>query len=104
MKYWSLALDAWVVLPKWLAAFSASVANCAGEATSGAAAVVSSHAPANAPPVGYPACSTLFGHETVPTATPWQYWVATPLHVSELVPSPLKKASRSGAIPLGSPE
>ena len=64
---------------------------------------MSSHTPANAPPVGY-ATWLVVPHVCDPVATPSQYCVMTPLHVSAPVPSPLKNAWRSGAMFTGSPE
>ncbi|MEP7060304.1 MAG: hypothetical protein ABI828_06190 [Actinomycetota bacterium] len=52
MKYWAFSLDAVSVLPKCVAAKTASAAIWFCDAEFGAAPVVSSHTPASAPPVG----------------------------------------------------
>ena len=52
MKYCTLRLAAAVVLPKCAAARAASVPSWAALALDGDAALLSSHVPASAPPVG----------------------------------------------------
>ena len=103
ITYWALRFEAAVVFPKWSAASLASAAIWVWVALLGAAAEVSSHTPARAPPVGYPTCGTLLGQVLEPAATPSQYCVGTPLHVSLLAATPVKNACWNGAIALGSP-
>src|SRR3954463_10970447 len=104
MRYWAYRLAACVWLPKGAAALTASAAIWALVAAAGVAAELSYHAPASAPPVGYPTWSAPEGHEVAPLATPGpsQYWVMTPDHSSPPVPRPLNVFWRYGAPALGS--
>src|SRR5579859_3537828 len=84
ITYCTLALLAAVVLPKWLAARTASAAICDCRGRLGADELLSYQTPAYMfawLPAGVPAPL----QNTVPVATPWQYWVT--LFIQELPPT-----------------
>jgi hypothetical protein len=52
ITYWVLRLADWVVLPKWLAAVTASAPICSPVACDGAPDDSSTQTPTSAPPIG----------------------------------------------------
>src|SRR5438270_8811340 len=99
MTYWAFRFEAAVVLPKCVAALTASTPSWWPLAALGDAVLSSTQTPASTPPpVGYATCDVLLaGHVCAPVATPSQYWVMTPDHSSLFVPRPLKSSWSYGA-------
>src|SRR5579863_6134584 len=84
ITYCTLALLEAVVLPKWLAAFTASAASCDCVGCVGAAEALSAQELVKMPS-GLPAGVPLV-QNTVPLPTPSQYWVT--VFSQELPPTP----------------
>lgn len=95
-----------VVLPKWLAAFTASTPNWWPVAALGEAAALSYQTPLSTPPLWYGTKLAFEGQLVAPAETfgPSHHCVRSADHSSLPVPMPLNISWATGAAPFASPE